>query len=91
VTPDEVAPTVTQALDTPHAAPGKAAGLHVADLRKEYPTPAEPLVVLRGVNVDLAPGEPLAVVGPSGSGNRQEHAAEHPRDPRPADRRHVPS
>ena len=60
--------TVTQALRTQPPPPDTAAGLHVAGLRKEYPTPAEPLVVLRGVTVDLAPGEPLAVVGPSGSG-----------------------
>jgi lipoprotein-releasing system ATP-binding protein len=38
------------------------------DLRKEYPTPTQPLVVLRGVDLSLSPGEKLAVVGPSGSG-----------------------
>ena len=43
-------------------------GLRVTDLHKEYPTPAEPLVVLRGVNLSLSPGESIAVVGPSGSG-----------------------
>src|SRR4051812_398033 len=42
--------------------------LRVADLWKEYPTPAEPLVVLRGVSLELRSGESLAVVGPSGSG-----------------------
>jgi lipoprotein-releasing system ATP-binding protein len=42
--------------------------LIVTDLRKEYPTPATPLVVLRGVNLKLSPGQRLAVVGPSGSG-----------------------
>jgi lipoprotein-releasing system ATP-binding protein len=44
------------------------ADLIVRDLGKEYPTPAQPLVVLRGVNFDLAAGGSLAVVGPSGSG-----------------------
>src|SRR5258706_14842161 len=44
------------------------ADLTVTDLRKEYPTPTQPLVVLRGVNLKLGPGERLAVVGPSGSG-----------------------
>ena len=47
----------------------EAAGrLEVRDLWKEYPTPAEPLVVLRGVSFSLGGGESLAIVGPSGSG-----------------------
>ena len=45
-----------------------ARGLSVVDLYKEYPTPAEPLAVLRGVTMALEPGEAVAVVGPSGSG-----------------------
>jgi lipoprotein-releasing system ATP-binding protein len=44
------------------------ADLIVTDLRKEYPTPAQPLVVLRGVELQMSPGDRLAVVGPSGSG-----------------------
>ncbi len=37
-------------------------------LAKSYPTPAEPLSVLKGVNLELSRGESLAIVGPSGSG-----------------------
>ncbi len=42
--------------------------LEVADVVKEYPTPAQPLVVLRGVSLRMGAGEALAIVGPSGSG-----------------------
>jgi len=42
--------------------------LQVTDLHKEYPTPKEPLVVLRGINFALNPGDSLAILGPSGSG-----------------------
>ncbi|MDB5171717.1 MAG: lolD [Phycisphaerales bacterium] len=45
-----------------------AAGLVIDNVTKEYPTPAEPLVVLRGVSFSLSPGDRVAVVGPSGSG-----------------------
>jgi lipoprotein-releasing system ATP-binding protein len=43
-------------------------GLVVEEVSKEFPTRAEPLVVLRGVSLALKPGENVAVVGPSGSG-----------------------
>ncbi len=49
-------------------APAATAAVTVRDLRKEYPTPAEPLVVLRDVNLHLSRGTPVAIVGPSGSG-----------------------
>lgn len=42
--------------------------LTVDNVTKQYPTPAEPLSVLRGVSLDLDRGESLAIVGPSGSG-----------------------
>ena len=42
--------------------------LKVVDVTKEYPTRAEPLVVLRGVTCELSAGENLAILGPSGCG-----------------------
>jgi lipoprotein-releasing system ATP-binding protein len=42
--------------------------LRITGLHKIYPTPAEPLVVLRGVTLAMHAGKSLAIVGPSGSG-----------------------
>jgi lipoprotein-releasing system ATP-binding protein len=42
--------------------------LEVRQLHKEYPTRSGPLDVLRAVDLDVQPGEALAVMGPSGSG-----------------------
>jgi lipoprotein-releasing system ATP-binding protein len=44
------------------------ASLQVRNLHKQYPTPADPLVVLTGVSLTLSAGQTMAVVGPSGSG-----------------------
>ena len=45
-----------------------ASDLTVEDITKEFPTRAEPLVVLRGCSFELSAGENLAILGPSGSG-----------------------
>ncbi len=45
-----------------------AALLRVVDLQKTYPTPQGPLHVLNGVDLSLAAGETLALMGESGSG-----------------------
>jgi putative ABC transport system ATP-binding protein len=42
--------------------------LDAKSLTKSWPTAAGPLEVLKGVNLTLAKGESLAIVGPSGSG-----------------------
>jgi lipoprotein-releasing system ATP-binding protein len=42
--------------------------LLVENVVKEFPTRAEPLVVLRGASFSLSAGENLAILGPSGSG-----------------------
>lgn len=59
---------MTSAISNDSLAPPTSTALVLRDLRKEYPTPGSPLVVLRDVNLELSRGTPLAIVGPSGSG-----------------------
>jgi predicted ABC-type transport system involved in lysophospholipase L1 biosynthesis ATPase subunit len=47
---------------------GRPVMLEVRGLRKEYPTPRGPLSILQDVDLTLAPGESLCIMGPSGSG-----------------------
>jgi lipoprotein-releasing system ATP-binding protein len=42
--------------------------LEVKELKKEYPTPRGPLDILSNVNLSLARGDAVAIMGPSGSG-----------------------
>ena len=42
--------------------------LEVRDLVKEYPSPSGPLSVLRGITLELSPGDALSIMGPSGGG-----------------------
>lgn len=42
--------------------------LHVENLTKEYPISSGSLTILKDLNLDLQPGEAVAVMGPSGSG-----------------------
>lgn len=42
--------------------------LILSNICKEYPTPQEPLTILRNVNLTMHSGESLAITGPSGSG-----------------------
>jgi lipoprotein-releasing system ATP-binding protein len=43
-------------------------GLVVENVVKQFPTRGEPLVVLKGVSLNLASGQNVAIMGPSGSG-----------------------
>lgn len=49
-------------------APSQSSGLQVRQLVKTYDTPAGPIEVLRGLDLDVQLGEAVAIMGPSGSG-----------------------
>lgn len=49
-------------------APANGAAVDVSDLRMAFRTNAQPLEVVRGINLRIEPGRMLAVVGESGSG-----------------------
>jgi len=44
------------------------ADLSIRHLKKSYPTPGEPLVILDDISLELNSGDSLSVIGPSGSG-----------------------
>ena len=62
----------------------RGAAITIAGLRKEYQSARGHVLALDGIDLSIAPGEFVCIVGPSRL--RKVHAAAHPRRPRPADR-----
>ena len=61
-------PSVVESLILQPLSKGLPYMLEVVDLTKSYPTARGPLTVLSDVSFSLAPGDAVAVMGPSGSG-----------------------
>ncbi len=57
---------MSERVESPSAAP--AGRVRIADVERTFPTKEGPRTVLRDLNLDVTPGEIIAIVGPSGCG-----------------------